>query len=174
MSMTRAVTAKALATAAVAATAGLAATPASAASHPPASTTAAKPQGFVPRASSASTEPGTAPGQLILRSVGGCETSALGGLTGCGHITGHGNHVSNVSMYHVCVLGAGMWISDRIVSPQGSSSTGGEYYRSHGNCIPNFRLNINANAPGYWVFRVREYLPGGGGYSPISIALYVV
>jgi hypothetical protein len=52
--MSKAVTAKALATAAVAATAGLAATPASAASQSPASTTAARPQGFVPRPSSAS------------------------------------------------------------------------------------------------------------------------
>lgn len=172
--MTKAVATKALATAAVAATAGLAATPASAASHPPAAATAAKPQGFVPRASSANTGPGTAQEKLIPRSVGRCETSAGGDLRACAHIEGHGNHVSYVSMYQVCVLGAGMWISDRIISPHGLTSPGGAYYRSHGNCIPNFRTGFNESAPGYWVFRVRAYSPGGVTYNPISIALYVV
>jgi hypothetical protein len=168
--MTRATTAKALATAAVAATAGLAAAPASAAS-----TTATRAQGFVPRASSANTEPQTAQERLILKSVGGCQTSSAGGLRACAHITGHGNHVSSVSMYQVCVLGAGMWVRDYIFGPSGIGSWLGsrEFYRSHGNCIPNVKFKINASRPGWWVFQVREF-SATGYVIPIWISLHVV
>jgi anaerobic selenocysteine-containing dehydrogenase len=152
--MSRSTTAKAVAAAAVAAAAGLAASPASAASHSPAPSAAAKPQGFVPRARAAPAGPDATRGTIMPATIGGCHSS--GGVTECAHITGHGNWVSNFSMYHVCVVGTGMWIRDYISADGNAITWTRPYYRSGYNCMPNLKIIESSSFPGTWHFNVQR------------------
>jgi hypothetical protein len=150
--MTKAITARTLATAAVAATASLATSPAGAASHQPAHSS---PQGFVPKPT-----PATTAGRGAARSLGPDTVShcaSANGVTECGKIVGTGSNVSSAQIYHACVLGSGMWIRAVIVSPGGfSASPSRAYYRSDGNCIPNLTLIEGNDDPGTWKFLIKR------------------
>lgn len=74
----------------------------------------------------------------------------------CAYISGSGRHVKFMDM-HACVYGpAGAWVKLVIYDPHGDGVPWGgsrKWYRSHGNCTPEFYGPHGTVKTGSWVFR---------------------
>jgi hypothetical protein len=93
-------------------------------------------------------------------SDGKCSTDALPSnrsvtVYTCAYISGSGRHVNWMDM-HACVYGLkGAWVKLVIYDPRSDGVPWGgsrEWYRSHGNCTPEFYGPHGTVAAGRWVF----------------------
>ena len=102
-------------------------------------------------------------------STGGCRTNPLPGNSSvtvytCAAINGSGTHVNYMNM-HVCVYGsAGAWVRLAIYAPHDAVPTAVSqpWYRSHGNCTPEFYGPSGTVSPGVWTFISFDYSSGVG------------
>lgn len=115
-------------------------------------------------------------------SVGGCTTDPLPDNSSvtvytCAYISGSGRHVNWMDM-HICVYGLdGSWVRMGIWEPgdQGPYGFSHIWYRSHGNCTPEFYGPTGTVSAGRWTFYAYDYnsiSQGGGdtiGYVTLTI-----
>jgi hypothetical protein len=100
-------------------------------------------------------------------SVGGCSTNPLPGNSSvtvytCAYISGSGTEVSYMRM-DACVYGtAGAWVRFAIYAPGNSvpQDVSQPWYRSHGNCTPEFYGPSGTVTPGPWTFTSFDYSTG--------------
>jgi hypothetical protein len=94
-------------------------------------------------------------------STGKCSTDALPSNTSvtvytCAYISGSGRHVNYMRM-HACVYGpAGAWVKFAIYEPDSDGvpwHVSRQWYRSHGNCTPEFYGPHGTVKAGSWTFR---------------------
>ena len=94
-------------------------------------------------------------------SDGKCSTDALPSnrsvtVYTCAYISGSGRHVNYMRM-HACVYGpAGAWVKFAIYEPDSEGvpwHVSRQWYRSHGNCTPEFYGPHGTVKAGSWTFR---------------------
>jgi hypothetical protein len=116
-------------------------------------------------------------------SVGGCSTDPLPGNSSvtvytCAYISGSGRHVNYMDL-HACVYGvAGAWVALAIYVPKteggGLWGVSRAYYRSHGNCTPDFYGPSGTVGAGPYTFDSVDYNSGADGGVAIGVVTLTV